>query len=145
MHAHALNLCKQEGKGGKERKVACIAFLSDATEHSLYKDSEGWEWKEMKSIENCALFVGDNSSLSVVASDFCECQPNYVYLIDDYEAFLYASMAPHGSNALKSTKNVGVYNMETRSFTPYDTAKDVWLADTAKLGIVPSFVVYNPA
>ncbi|MBA0858343.1 hypothetical protein Goshw_024486, partial [Gossypium schwendimanii] len=112
---------------------------------NLKLDSEEWEWRAMKSIEDCALFVGDSSSLSVVASDFCGCQPNCIYLIDDYEAFLYASMAPNGSYALKSTKNVGVYNMETRSFTPYDTAKDdVWLADTAKLGIVPSFVVYKP-
>ncbi|KAB2067499.1 hypothetical protein ES319_A09G230400v1, partial [Gossypium barbadense] len=90
---------------------------------NLKLDSEGWEWREMKSIENCALFVGDNSSLSVVGSAFCGCQPNCIYLIDDYEAFLYASMAPNGSYALKRNKNVGVYNMETRSFTPSDTTK----------------------
>ncbi|TYH03898.1 hypothetical protein ES288_A09G255000v1 [Gossypium darwinii] len=113
---------------------------------NLKLDSERWEWREMKSIENCALFVGDNSSLSVVASDFYGCQPNCIYVIDDYEAFLYASMTPNGSCALKSTKNMGVYNMETRSFTPYDTTKDdVLLADTTKLGIVPSFVAYKPA
>ncbi|KAK5804969.1 hypothetical protein PVK06_032621 [Gossypium arboreum] len=112
----------------------------------LKLDSERWEWREMKSIENCVLFVGDNSSLSVVASDFYGCQLNCIYVIDDYEAFLYASMTPNGSCVLKSTKNMGVYNMETRSFTPYDTTKDdVLLADTTKLGIVPSFVAYKPA
>ncbi|MBA0684958.1 hypothetical protein Goari_026506, partial [Gossypium aridum] len=112
---------------------------------NLKLDSEGWEWREMKNIGDCALFVGDNNSLSVVASDFCGCQSNCIYFIDDYENFLFPSMVLENSYALKNTKDVGVYNMETRSFTPYDIAKDdVWLADTTKLRIVPSSVVYKP-
>ncbi|MBA0651630.1 hypothetical protein Goklo_018938, partial [Gossypium klotzschianum] len=111
---------------------------------NLKLDSEGWEWREMKNIGDCALFVGDNNSLSVVAPDFCGCQSNCIYFIDDYENFLFPSMVLENSYALKNTKDVGVYNMETRSFTPYDIAKDdVWLADTTKLRIVPSSVVYK--
>ncbi|XP_017609140.1 putative F-box protein At3g25750 [Gossypium arboreum] len=107
--------------------------------------SGGWEWREVKNIGDYALFVGDNNSLSVVASDFCGCQSNCIYFIDDYENFLFPSMVLENSYALKNTKDVGVYNMETRSFTSYDIAKDdVWLADTTKLGIVPSSVVYKP-
>ncbi|MBA0801304.1 hypothetical protein Gohar_011677 [Gossypium harknessii] len=114
-----------------------------SVDHHL--DSEGWEWREMKNIGDCALFVGDNISLSAVASDFCGCQSNCIYFIDDYENFLFPSMVLENSYALKNTKDVGVYNMETRSFTPYDIAKDdVWLADTTKLRIVPSSVVYKP-
>ncbi|TYH55721.1 hypothetical protein ES332_D09G254400v1 [Gossypium tomentosum] len=81
----------------------------------LLLDSEGWEWREMKNIGDCALFVGDNNSLSVVASDFCGCQSNCIYFIDDYENFLFPSMVLENSYALKNTKDVGVYNMETRS------------------------------
>ncbi|KAK8338398.1 hypothetical protein V6Z11_A09G249400 [Gossypium hirsutum] len=126
-------------------KLGCN-YTKGAEIWNLKLDSEGWEWREMKSIRDCALFVGDNISLSVAASDFCGCQPNCIYFIDDYENFLYPSMILENSYALKYAKDVGVYNMETRSFTPYDTAKDdVWLVDTTKLRIVPSFVVYEPA
>ncbi|KAH1089392.1 hypothetical protein J1N35_016649 [Gossypium stocksii] len=121
-------------------------YTKGAKVWNLKLDLEGWEWREMKTMGDCTLFVGDNISLSVVASDFCTCQPNYIYFINDYENFLYPSMILENSNALKYAKDMGVYNMETRSFTPYDTAKDdMWLVDTTKLRIVPSFVVYEPA
>ncbi|MBA0858206.1 hypothetical protein Goshw_022811, partial [Gossypium schwendimanii] len=126
-------------------RFCAIGYKEGAKVWNLKLDSEGWEWSEMKNIGDCALFVGDNNSLSVVASDFCGCQSNCIYFIDDYENFLFPSMVLENSYALKNTKDVGVYNMETRSFTPYDIAKDdVWLADTTKLRIVPSSVVYKP-
>ncbi|VVA38443.1 PREDICTED: F-box [Prunus dulcis] len=39
---------------------------------------------EVKSIGDEALFVGDNHSISILASNFPRCQPNSIYYADDY-------------------------------------------------------------
>ena len=44
-------------------------------------------WTEVKSLGDVALFLGDNHSISVVASDFPSCQPNSIYFCEHYHEF----------------------------------------------------------
>lgn len=41
------------------------------------------EWVEKKTLGDIALFVGDNSSVSISASKFSKCQPNCIYFNQD--------------------------------------------------------------
>ena len=44
-------------------------------------------WAEVNSLGNDALFLGDNHSISVVASNFVGCQPNSIYFCDNCDDF----------------------------------------------------------
>ncbi|KAK8555016.1 hypothetical protein V6N13_103747 [Hibiscus sabdariffa] len=89
----------------------------------------GWKWMEMQSLGDCALFISDAISFSVVASDFPGCRPNCIYYID---ADLRRSCSSH----------FVVYDMETRSLTPEYKADDARLGELETqppIWIVPSF------
>ncbi|XP_024021431.1 F-box protein SKIP23-like [Morus notabilis] len=70
-------------------------------------DHEGIRWIETKSLGGAALFVGDNSSISVLASGGFQwnCQPNCIYFTHDDVSI----------NASKGS-DMGIYNVETGSF-----------------------------
>ncbi|XVE64177.1 hypothetical protein DITRI_Ditri07aG0080800 [Diplodiscus trichospermus] len=79
---------------------------------------EGSKWMEIKSIGDSALFLGDNNS-SVIASNFPGCHPNSIYFTD-----------------------LGVYDMETGSFTPHyttDNVRRLKMARQRPIWIVPPF------
>ncbi|KAH7841427.1 hypothetical protein Vadar_029758 [Vaccinium darrowii] len=53
-------------------------------EFRVYKvDLRNWEWVELQSLGDNALFVGDNASISVQASKFRGIRPNCIYFTDD--------------------------------------------------------------
>ncbi|KAJ7966925.1 F-box protein SKIP23-like [Quillaja saponaria] len=48
------------------------------------------EWRQIMNLDNQVLFLGENSSLSLSASDFPGCLGNCIYYTDDYSEFNYA-------------------------------------------------------
>lgn len=53
----------------------------------LRQSGTGPHWVEITSLGDDALFLGDNHSVSVLASDFPGCRPNSIYFTDDLITF----------------------------------------------------------
>ncbi|PON97348.1 hypothetical protein TorRG33x02_068150 [Trema orientale] len=68
-------------------------------------DFGGARWIEIKSLGDLALFIGDNSSMAVLASTFDGCQPNCIYYTHD-EVGLQTRTYPFC--------DLGVYNLESK-------------------------------
>ncbi|PON33696.1 hypothetical protein TorRG33x02_354550, partial [Trema orientale] len=70
------------------------------------------KWVEIKSLGDNALFIGDNTSVSVLASDFVGCQKNSIYFTHDRDTTKFGPEGP---------VDLGVYNFGTgvctRGFT----------------------------
>ncbi|XP_059453344.1 uncharacterized protein LOC132183895 [Corylus avellana] len=62
---------------------------------------------EVKNIGDDALFLGDNYSISVSASAFLGCRPNFIYYTDDY-----IDTMPYYPNG---PIDMGIFNLEDRS------------------------------
>ncbi|XP_062018149.1 putative F-box protein At4g17565 [Rosa rugosa] len=71
-------------------------------------DFDKFWWKKKKTLGDVAIFLGDNSSISVVASHFPGCQPNCIYFNHDYVRIRIKveECGPH---------DFGVYNLEDKS------------------------------
>ncbi|KAM1471463.1 hypothetical protein EV1_041518 [Malus domestica] len=70
------------------------------------------KWTEIDELGDVALFVGDNSSIALVASKYSGCQPNCIYFNHDY-------MRQGAFQPLKS-HDFGVYNVKDQSCSqPY--------------------------
>ncbi|KAJ7961488.1 F-box protein [Quillaja saponaria] len=79
-------------------------------------------WTRLESLENRALFVGHNSSISVNAWSICGCKANSIYFTDDTEDFyviengaygLYSDLTERGGG-----RDMGVWNMVDGSIEP---------------------------
>ncbi|PON34779.1 ascorbic acid mannose pathway regulator [Trema orientale] len=73
-------------------------------------DFDTTEWIEIKDLGNVSLFIGDNSSISSLATEFNGWQKNCIYFTHD-EAGL-----PTDTN---KSCDLGVYNLESESFKLY--------------------------
>ncbi|KAJ9696216.1 hypothetical protein PVL29_008456 [Vitis rotundifolia] len=62
--------------------------------HKLVWFSKNPRWEEVTSLGDVALFLGQNHSTSVVASDFAGCRPNSIYFIKPcrYPDYLHANV-----------------------------------------------------
>ncbi|KAL6185946.1 hypothetical protein ACLB2K_042068 [Fragaria x ananassa] len=77
--------------------------------HKLNFDDD--KWIKKKSLGNVALFIGDNSSISVLASDFPGCLPNCIYFNHDNDRIAWDNVPSH---------DYGVYNIESEEIPqPY--------------------------
>ncbi|CAK9167774.1 unnamed protein product [Ilex paraguariensis] len=88
------------------------------------------KWVEVDGLEDRALFVGGNHSMSISALDFPECKKNSIYFTDDYlerinEDYLYGG------------HDLGVFSLEDSSvepFYPCDSERieppPIWLVPT---------------
>ncbi|PRQ58452.1 hypothetical protein RchiOBHm_Chr1g0359461 [Rosa chinensis] len=93
--------------------------------------------KWIKKLGDVSLFMGDNSSESVLASSNSGCLPNCIYFTHDYDSVFSYQGVPHG--------DFGVYNHEYQSFIPIDTThvatlvrntgrgRPIWVIPTLKL------------
>ncbi|VVA17392.1 PREDICTED: F-box [Prunus dulcis] len=72
-------------------------------------DYEKGKWSAKKTLGDVALFLGDNSSISVLASKFPGCQPNCIYFSHD-DTRVAHDVGPHGPH------DFGVYNVASGSF-----------------------------
>ena len=76
------------------------------------------KWIAIDNLNDAALFLGDNSSICVLASKFPGCQANCIYYNHDanltkFDVGLYGS------------RDFGVYNVTTRQEIPTPYTKDV--------------------
>ncbi|KAK9924379.1 hypothetical protein M0R45_032749 [Rubus argutus] len=89
------------------------------------------EWIEKHTLGDVALFVGDNSSVSVSALNFPSCQPNCIYFNHE-SSRMGCEFPPH---------DFGVYNVENQSFLqPYTTHAQslVEMTDRLPIWVVPT-------
>lgn len=70
-------------------------------------DLKGPKWEVVTSLDDWVLFVGENSSFVLSASDFPECKGNQIYFTDDYSEWNY--------DGVNGDHDLGVYNLEDGS------------------------------
>ncbi|KAI8549374.1 hypothetical protein RHMOL_Rhmol06G0019600 [Rhododendron molle] len=80
-------------------------------EFRVYRlDLSGPKWERVTSLGDQMLFLGENSSVALSASDFPGCKGNCIYYTDDYSELNYDGMA--------GNHDLGVYNLEDGSIDP---------------------------
>ena len=62
--------------------------------YKLVDSLENPKWSRVRSLGDVSLFLGDNHSTSVRASDFTGCQPNSIFFCDDYFEYYYLRGGP---------------------------------------------------
>ncbi|KAH7840193.1 hypothetical protein Vadar_013968 [Vaccinium darrowii] len=83
------------------------------TEFGVFKvDLSNWEWVELQSLGDNVLFVGDNDSISVRASEFHGIRPNCIYFTENFGP-QYIYVKPGGG------EDMCMYDMEDRSVDLY--------------------------
>ncbi|XP_060199887.1 F-box protein SKIP23-like [Lycium barbarum] len=70
-------------------------------------DLDGPKWEIMNSLGDNMLFLGENSSLALLASDFPGCEGNRIYFTDDYCEANY--------DGVNGNHDLGYYNLEDGS------------------------------
>lgn len=68
---------------------------------------EGPRWEKINSLGETMLFLGENSSLALLASDFPGCEGNRIYFTDDYCEANY--------DGVSGNHDLGYYNFKDRS------------------------------
>lgn len=95
---------------------------------------DGPRWIEMKSLGDMALFVGDNASTSVSASNFPGCLKNCIYFTHDKNSIPIGKFGPC---------DLGVYNLETRRVTLRFTIDDAAfpkMRGRAPIWVLPTYI-----
>ena len=72
-------------------------------------DFDATKWIEIESLSGDSLFLGDNSSISVLASNFTGCQPNSISFTHDLDNTYVLGQNP-------IICDVGIYNVESKNF-----------------------------
>ncbi|KAL5713877.1 hypothetical protein ACHQM5_015913 [Ranunculus cassubicifolius] len=76
----------------------------------LRQDLVKKNWVEVKTLQNHALFLGHNHSMSVLALDFPECRANCIYFTDNcFKDYGFEKAEPH---------DVGIFNLVDGSIEP---------------------------
>ena len=92
-------------------------------------------WVEITSLGDYALFLGDNTSICVLASNFVGCEKNSIYYTHDKDTFDYTFQVP---------MDLGVYNLETgvstRGFT-FDEATREKIVGPQPIWVLPTFII----
>ncbi|PON37727.1 hypothetical protein TorRG33x02_346790, partial [Trema orientale] len=85
------------------------ALEQETTAFTVLKfDLDRANWIEIESLGTVALFVGDNSAISVVASNFNRCPANCIYFTHDEVAI---------PSRTDKFFDLGVYSLESKCFT----------------------------
>ncbi|KAL6127691.1 hypothetical protein ACLB2K_071054 [Fragaria x ananassa] len=70
------------------------------------------QWMDKDTLGESALFLGDNSSVCVLASKISGCKPNHIYFIDDQDHI----------DDTRKPRDFGVYNFRNHKFSvPYNS------------------------
>ncbi|KAM5551691.1 F-box protein SKIP23 [Rosa sericea] len=86
------------------------------------------EWVEKNDLGDVALFLGDNTSISVVTSSSSGCQSNSIYFCHDYNENDYG----------RRYCDCGVYDVKSQTITRYDIPL-LKMTDRPAIWVVPSF------
>lgn len=101
-----------EGTSEEDLDYRYITSEFEVCKLGLDQNSSQPKWVEMKSLGEEALFLGDNYSTAVLASEFPGCWPNSIYFTDDYLEF--------GPPANFGSCDMGVFSLENGNITaPY--------------------------
>lgn len=76
-------------------------------------DLSGPKWERIMSLGDRVLFLGENSSLAILATDYPGCKGNRIYFADDYSEANY-----DGNLGISGDHDVGFYNLEDGSIEP---------------------------
>ncbi|XP_004309223.1 PREDICTED: probable F-box protein At1g65740 [Fragaria vesca subsp. vesca] len=100
--------------------------------YKIKLDADECKWTEIHTLGGFALFVGANSSIAVLASNFSRCLTNCIYFVNDWT----------GSNGY-NFDDVGVYNIEekrllsiprhTLNMMKMSGQESIWIEATMKL------------
>ncbi|KAL8524251.1 hypothetical protein ACS0TY_013999 [Phlomoides rotata] len=87
-------------------------------------DWDAQKWESMTSLDEKVLFLGENSSLALLASDYTGCKGNRIYFTDDYSEGNYGG-----------DDDVGVYNLGDGSIEPLpcyprNSHRPIWITPT---------------
>ncbi|XP_048441108.1 putative F-box protein At1g65770 [Pyrus x bretschneideri] len=74
------------------------------------------DYVEVKSIGNETLFVGDNHSLSILASNIPTCRPNSIYFTDDLAPSFRGFEISDGT---RPSDDMGIFNLEDGTITQH--------------------------
>ncbi|KAK6265538.1 hypothetical protein QUC31_016375 [Theobroma cacao] len=89
------------------------------------------KWVEMNSLDDCALFLGGNQSVSVSVQSFANCEKNSIYYTDDYWDRMTEDYSYGGHD-------LGKYNLNDGSVKPiYEFSLDNVLPP-------PCWIIPNP-
>ena len=69
------------------------------------------KWIHIDSLGDVSFFLGDSSSIAVLASNFAECEPNCIYFTQD-EDVCFGSF-------ISSIRDLGIFELESRRFKLY--------------------------
>ncbi|KAL6290491.1 hypothetical protein ACE6H2_008001 [Prunus campanulata] len=98
-------------------------------------DFDKHEWVEKETLGDVALFLGDNFSISVLASNFLGCRPNCIYFNHDHDRYCgYLRGCLH--------HDFGVYDVKSQSFSQSYAPNITALMKTTKkppYWVVPTF------
>lgn len=100
-------------------------------------DFDKRKWNEINNLGDVALFLGDNSSISVLASDFVGCQPSCIYFTHDMD-FVEGPI-------IFSIFDLGMYDVKSRSFKlHYSINSDAFgkMARRPPIWVVPKLNAY---
>ncbi|XP_022876072.1 F-box protein SKIP23-like [Olea europaea var. sylvestris] len=76
-------------------------------------DLSGPKWERIMTLGDRVLFLGENSSLAILATDYPGCKGNRIYFADDYSEANY-----DGNHGISGDHDVGFYNLEDGSIEP---------------------------
>ncbi|KAF6144401.1 hypothetical protein GIB67_024628 [Kingdonia uniflora] len=87
------------------------------------------EWTQLKKLGDYILFLGNNNtSFSIVASDYPGCKRGRIYYTGDYSDI-------HGR---RIGHDMGIFNLETKSFEPLYTGDDAFSWHSPPVWITPT-------
>ena len=100
-------------------------YIRTTTRFKVYKlDFSGSRWVRLKGIGNISLFLGDNSSISVLASNFKgRVKPNSIYFTYDLDTVRMSTPSP---------SDLGIYDIERKKFEFRFTMDDKFIAKMSK-------------
>lgn len=85
-----------------------LDIIYNTTEFQVFRlNLNDPKWEIVTSLNDKVLFVGENSSLALRASDFPGCKGNRIYYTDDYSEWNY--------DGVNGDHDLGVYNIEDGS------------------------------
>ncbi|PIA49844.1 hypothetical protein AQUCO_01300530v1 [Aquilegia coerulea] len=97
-----LQISKEIDSSSDDEPYRTVGFEVFKLEQSTLK------WTKLQSIGNCAIFLGDNYSMSLSSKDFPTCKPNCIYFTDDYYEGYY-------NNPNRGPRDMGVFNIKNGS------------------------------
>ncbi|PIA61570.1 hypothetical protein AQUCO_00300827v1 [Aquilegia coerulea] len=94
------------------------------------------KWVETKNLCGQMLFLGDNESLSLSASDYPGCKQNHIYFTDNYLDRYYSGECP-------GPPDMGVYNLEDGTVEPHYQVTQFKRFLPAPVWIEPTLGIYQ--